>query len=269
MEAKRSTTLRVTESGINGDQKTKPTTSSSSSSSSSSPPMKRQKLKKKEEKQRKLKAKFGIGGENAHNTTTEDGKLPQCDFFLKKKNRYCALLAINNSPNCVFHQPQAQAAIVDFRSSNKNKNCNPNDPSSSSASSLPSEDDENLLVPCPVDPRHQVRRKNVESHSKKCPFLARKKAEEARPFFHEDINLGSDDEKEDEGGGGEGEGGKVSAIDRFTAEEFLEFRRKIEKAFQEIVTEKEGFPILHPSLPKPVEEPIRQLNPSFNLEPLE
>ncbi|CAK9310213.1 unnamed protein product [Citrullus colocynthis] len=83
----------------------------------------------------------------------------RCQFWLPKKNRFCAVAPINNSKFCGNHSSRADGE----------------------------------MVPCPVDPSHCVLRENLEGHVKRCPLLKQTQTLAVQPFYRKGINAGEED----------------------------------------------------------------------------
>ncbi|XP_038897016.1 tRNA:m(4)X modification enzyme TRM13 homolog isoform X1 [Benincasa hispida] len=93
----------------------------------------------------------------------------RCQFWLPKKNRFCAVAPINDSKFCGNHSSRADGE----------------------------------MVPCPVDPSHLyvlyihfssfVLRENLEGHVKRCPLLKQTQSLAVQPFYQKGINAGEED----------------------------------------------------------------------------
>ncbi|XP_023547814.1 tRNA:m(4)X modification enzyme TRM13 homolog [Cucurbita pepo subsp. pepo] len=83
----------------------------------------------------------------------------RCQFWLPKKNRFCANSPINDSKFCGNHSSRADTQ----------------------------------WVPCPVDPSHSVLRENLEWHVKRCPLLKQTQSLAVQPFYQKGINAGEED----------------------------------------------------------------------------
>ncbi|KAA0058561.1 tRNA:m(4)X modification enzyme TRM13-like protein isoform X1 [Cucumis melo var. makuwa] len=83
----------------------------------------------------------------------------RCQFWLPKKNRFCAVAPINDSKFCGNHSSRADGD----------------------------------MVPCPVDPSHSVLRENLQGHVKRCPLLKQTQSLAGQPFYQKGINAGEED----------------------------------------------------------------------------
>ena len=86
----------------------------------------------------------------------------QCEFFLKRKNRYCAMRKKTGHKFCLDH------ALFE----KVNDECG-------------SEKNDESRVPCPLDPNHTVRQSDLQSHLKKCNA---RPVETHDPWYSKDIN---------------------------------------------------------------------------------
>ncbi|GAB2262776.1 hypothetical protein Droror1_Dr00003773 [Drosera rotundifolia] len=88
----------------------------------------------------------------------------RCQFFLPKKNRFCANSPLGASSFCGNHTPRP----------------------------------ESNWIPCPIDPSHVVLEGNLEGHVQRCPLAKRLKALEGERYYRKGVNKGWDDEGEEE-----------------------------------------------------------------------
>lgn len=83
----------------------------------------------------------------------------RCQFWLPKKNRYCANIPFNNSSFCGNHSNRS----------------------------------DHNWVPCPIDPSHCVLEENMEGHLKKCPLLKQTQSLLSQPYYQKGINQATHD----------------------------------------------------------------------------
>ncbi|KAL9253917.1 tRNA:m(4)X modification enzyme TRM13-like protein [Drosera capensis] len=88
----------------------------------------------------------------------------RCQFFLPKKNRFCANSPLGASSFCGNHTPRPKSN----------------------------------WIPCPIDPSHAVLEGNLEGHVKRCPMAKRVRALEGERYFRKGVNKGREDEAEEE-----------------------------------------------------------------------
>ncbi|KAG6717240.1 hypothetical protein I3842_04G088700 [Carya illinoinensis] len=88
----------------------------------------------------------------------------RCQFWLPKKNRFCANVPLGDSLFCGNHNPRS-----------------------------------GQWIPCPVDPSHSVLKDNLQGHVKRCPLLKQVQSLTLQPFYQKGINAGRDENKEDLG----------------------------------------------------------------------
>ncbi|KAJ4969043.1 hypothetical protein NE237_015744 [Protea cynaroides] len=86
----------------------------------------------------------------------EEGR---CNFWLPKKNRFCANKRLGDSLFCGNHNPKS----------------------------------EEQRITCPLDSSHAVLQENLEAHLRKCPFLKQLQSLKQQPFYKKGINGGRDD----------------------------------------------------------------------------
>lgn len=78
----------------------------------------------------------------------------RCQFWLPKKNRFCANIPLNHSLFCGNHSSRSNAK----------------------------------WVPCPIDPSHCVLEENMEAHIKKCPLLKQTQTLFLQPYYQKGVN---------------------------------------------------------------------------------
>ncbi|KAJ8755693.1 hypothetical protein K2173_022636 [Erythroxylum novogranatense] len=82
----------------------------------------------------------------------------RCQFWLPKKNRFCANTPLHDSQFCGNHTPRSHGQ----------------------------------WITCPVDPSHSVLKENLEGHAKRCPLLKQNQSLWLQPFYQKGINAGGE-----------------------------------------------------------------------------
>ncbi|XP_059439750.1 tRNA:m(4)X modification enzyme TRM13-like [Corylus avellana] len=95
--------------------------------------------------------------------TRTDMEGSRCQFWLPKKNRFCANTLLNDSLFCGNHNPRSNGQ----------------------------------WIPCPLDPSHSVLKDNLEGHVKRCPLLKQVQSLALQPFYQKGVNAGRGEEEED------------------------------------------------------------------------
>ncbi|XP_058197413.1 uncharacterized protein LOC131313232 isoform X2 [Rhododendron vialii] len=89
----------------------------------------------------------------------------RCEFWLPKKNRFCANTPLNgNSKFCGNHTTRSDGQ----------------------------------WIACPIDPSHTVLEENLEGHLRRCPLLKHIQSLSLQPFYQKGINAGTNEEEEEE-----------------------------------------------------------------------
>ncbi|XP_024018181.1 tRNA:m(4)X modification enzyme TRM13 homolog [Morus notabilis] len=120
-----------------------------------------------------------------------------CNFWLPKKNRFCANACLHHSLFCGNHKPRS--------------------------------DDQ--WIPCPIDPSHSVLKENLEGHVKRCPLLKQVQSLTLQPYYQKGINSGNQTEEDGKMITSEL---KRNAVYSMSVAQFSELIRKIESLHESI-----------------------------------
>lgn len=131
-----------------------------------------------------------------NNKKSEGDKKPEewdrCMFFIEKKKRYCGFQRKTGSLYCGNHCP------VDEK------------------------DEENIRIPCPIDPTHTITKASLNKHIQICQRKTENNELKSHSYYSENLNCGKIEEKEEK------------EIITYSQSEILSLISKINKLYDEL-----------------------------------
>lgn len=124
--------------------------------------------KESESKSEKKSAKRMKRDKKSNKNDEKSKEWDRCMFFIEKKKRYCGFQRKTGSLYCGNHCP------------------------------VDEEDEDNIRIPCPIDPTHTITKSSLNKHIQICQRKTENDELKTHPYYSENLNCGKEIEQEKE-----------------------------------------------------------------------